>query len=581
MKNFFKAYLASLLAGLTFVFLMFLLLLLVPKEEKIMVRDNSILKLELSSLITERAVEDPFSEIFGVDEAKIGLDVLLEALSAAKDDDKIQGVYIEFGGLSAGTSTLKELRDALIDFKSSGKFIWTYADIYSQADYYVASAADSVFFNPSGYFDWHGLASSQPYLADMFEKIGVEPVVIRGRNNKFKSAVEPFLLTEMSEENRVQLSMILNDLWTELKTAVASSRGLSVDSIQSYADGMKAFSPKSALKLGLVDKLVYRADLEARLKEMTEARSEKTIPMMSPGKYVQTLKNKNSKNEIAIIYAEGDIVIGEGESTNIGPERFVEAIRKATEDDDIKAIVLRVNSPGGSALGSDIIYNELLKAKAKKPLVVSMGDLAASGGYFISAPADTIVAQPTTITGSIGVFMLYFTAKELMEEKVGIHFSTVKTAEMADVLSPIRSLSEAEHNVFQQSVDETYGEFIARVKRGRSLDSLYIDSIGQGRIWSGKEAKTLGLVDELGGISTAIKIAAAMAGIEEYSIKAYPKQKNTFEQLMESFGQGQAKLKEQALREELGQYYEPYMKLQNVLKQEGMIMRMPVDITIK
>ena len=580
MKIFFKAYLASLLAGLTFVFLMFLLLLLVPKEEKISVRDKSILKLDLNGPISERSIDDPFASLFGEDKVT-GLDQLLAALQNAKTDDKIQGVYIEFGGMSAGISTLKELRDALIDFQTSGKFVWSYADMYAQADYYLASVSDSIFFNPSGYFDWHGLSTSQPYMAEMFDKIGVEPVVVRGSNNKFKSAVEPFLLTEMSPENREQLTLLLGDIWSELKSSVAKSRNLPVDSIQSYADGMKAFSPKRALALGMVDKLSFRSDIELRLKEITEARSEKTIPMIGVGRYVQTIKKKDSKNEIAVIYAEGDIVIGEGESSNIGPERFVEAIRKAADDEDIKAIVLRVNSPGGSALGSDIIHNELLKAKAKKPLVVSMGDLAASGGYFISAPADTIVAQPTTITGSIGVFMLYFTAKELMEEKAGIHFSVVKTAEMADVLSLTRGLSEAEYRVFQQSVDETYGEFISRVKNGRGLDSLYIDSIGQGRVWTGIQAKRLGLVDELGGLQKAIEIAAGMAGIEDYSLKAYPRQKDTFEQIMESLGQSQAKMKDQALREELGEYYEAYMKVQQMLKQEGMQMRMPVDIIIK
>jgi protease-4 len=580
MKIFFKAYLASLLAGLTFVFLMFLLLLLVPKEEKISVRDKSILKLELNGPITERAIDDPFASLFG-EASPTGLDQLLVALNYAKTDDQIQGVYLEFGGMSAGISTLKELRDALIDFQTSGKFVWSYADFYAQADYYLASVSDSIFFNPSGYFDWHGLAASQPYMAEMFDKIGVEPVVVRGSNNKFKSAVEPFLLTEMSPENREQLTLLLGDLWLEMKTAVAQSRDLPIDSVQAYADGMKAFSPKKALALGLVDKLSFRADLELRIKEITEARSEKTIPMISASRYVQTIKENDSKNEIAVIYADGDIVIGEGESDNIGPERFVEAIRKAADDDDIKAIVLRVNSPGGSALGSDIIHNELLKAKAKKPLVVSMGDLAASGGYFISAPADTIVAQPTTITGSIGVFMLYFTAKELLEDKAGIHFSVVKTAEMADVLSPTRGLTDAEFRVFQQSVDETYGEFIMRVKNGRGLDSLFIDSIGQGRVWTGVQAKRLGLVDELGGLQKAIEIAAKMAGIEEYSLKAYPRQKDTFEQIMESFGQGQARMKEQALRDELGEYYEAYMKVQAILKQEGMLMRMPVDITIK
>ena len=580
MKVFFKAYLASLLAGLTFIFFLFLLLLLMPKEEKIMVRDNSILRLSLNGPVQERAIEDPLAA-FSMEETPIGLDDILKSLNAAKNDDKIKGVYLEFGTMTAGISTLREIRNSILDFKTSGKFVWSYADIYSQADYYVASVADSVFLNPSGYFDWHGMSISQPYLKKMFEKIGVEPVVVRGSNNKFKSAVEPFLLSEMSEENREQLSTILTDLWGEMKTEVAASRNMTADSIQAIADGMKAFTPKKALTYGMVDALTYRTSIENRFKEITEARSESSIPMISYDRYVKSLKADRNKNEIAVIYAQGDIVMGEGDTDNIGPEKYAEAIRKATDDDDVKAIVLRVNSPGGSALGSDIIHNELLRAREKKPVIVSMGDLAASGGYFISAPADTIVAQPTTITGSIGVFMLYFTAKELLEEKVGIEFSTVKTAEMADVLSPVRGLTEAEYKLFQESVDETYGEFIHRVKNGRGLDSLFIDSIGQGRVWSGVRAKQLGLVDELGGIQLAIDIAARKAGLEDYSLKAMPKQKNSLDQLLESLGQTGAKAKENALREELGAYYDTYAKLQSILKQEGMLMRMPVDIVIQ
>jgi protease-4 len=580
MKVFFKAYLGSLLAGFTFVFLFFLVLLLVPKEEKITVRENSILKLELSGLIQERAIEDPFASLGMGGQEAMGLDDLLRALKSAKEDDKIKGVFMEFGGVAAGTATLKELRNALLDFKSSGKFIWSYSDMYGQSDYYLASVSDSIYFNPSGYFDWHGLSISQPYLKDMFEKIGVDPVVVRGSNNKFKSAVEPFLLNEMSAENNEQLSTLLGDVWGEIKGEVAMSRNMTADSLQSIADGFKAFTPKNALAYGMVDELTYRSAVYARLKELTEARSQKTIPMISPSRYVQAMKKKkDGKDAIAVIYAQGDIVIGEGEEGNIGPEKYAKAIRKAADDEDIKAIVLRVNSPGGSALGSDIIHNELLRAKSKKPLIVSMGDLAASGGYFISAPADTIVAQPTTITGSIGVFMLYFTAKELLEEKAGIHFSTVKTAEMADVMSPNRGLTDAEYKVFQESVDETYGEFIKRVMNGRGLDSLFIDSIGQGRVWTGMRAKELGLVDELGGLQMAIDIAAEKAGLEDYALKAMPKQKNTIEQLMEELGA--SNMKQRALKEELGDYYDTYVKLQKLLRQEGMLMRMPVDIEIK
>jgi len=344
---------------------------------------------------------------------------------------------------------------------------------------------------------------------------------------------------------------------------------------------MKAFIPKNALALGMVDQLIYKSSLNEKFKKITEARSENNIPIISHSRYAKSLSAERKKDEIAIVYAQGDIVTGEGDESSIGPERFAEAIRKAANDDDIKAIVLRVNSPGGSALGSDIIHNELQRARNKKPVIVSMGDYAASGGYFISAPADSIVAHPTTITGSIGVFMLYFTAQELLEDKIGIQFSTVKTADMADVLSANRGLTPEEYKLFQTSVDQTYGDFIQRVKNGRGLDSLYIDSIGQGRVWSGLRAKQLGLVDALGGLQLALDIAEKKAGIDGYSIKAFPKQKNKLEQLLESFGEVDAALSDKLLKERLGTYYETYMNIQHVMKQEGMMMRMPVDIIIQ
>lgn len=582
MKIFLKAYLASLLAGVTFFFMLFLLLLLVPKEEKIAVRKDSILHLSLDRAIIERDANSPFGGINWMtfqDESPIGLNTLVKAIKNAKTDDKIQGIFIDFGALTAGTSTLKELRNTLIDFKESGKFVWSYADVYAQSHYYLASASDSVFFNPSGYFDWHGLASTQPYLKDMFDKIGVKPVVVRGSNNRFKSAVEPFLGTEMSDENREQITALLGDVWAEIKADVAKSRNLSTDNLQMIADSMMAFQPKAALKLGLVDALIFRSDLYEKMRVKTSATTLKTMPLITASRYVQSISDKDESDKIAVIYAEGDIGMGEGGNGEIGPETVVNAIRKATEDEDIKAIVLRVNSPGGSALGSDIIHNELLKAKAKKPLVISMGDLAASGGYFISAPGDAIVAQPTTITGSIGVFMLYFTAENLLEDKLGLHFHTVKTAAMADLGVPNRDLTDAEYRLFQRSVDQTYGDFISRVTAGRGLDSLFVDSIGQGRVWTGVRAQKLGLVDELGGLDRALEIAAEKAKIKTYSITELPVQEDPIMKLLNSFS-GQ-EVKNQVLQQEMGPFYESYKNVQLLIKNQGMQARMPYNINFK
>jgi len=582
MKIFLKAYLASILAGFTFVFLLFLTLLLIPKDEKIAVRKNSVLHLSLDKAIVERASDDPFGNFNPLtfqSEQPIGLNSLVKAIKNAKDDEKIQGIFLDINGMSAGLSTLKELRETIEDFKESGKFVWAYADFLMQGEYYLASVADSIFFNPSGFFDWHGLASSQPYLKDMFERIGVKPVVVRGSNNRFKSAVEPFLENEMSDANREQLQAILDDLWSEMKNVTATSRGLSPDKMQEIADSMLAIIPTNALKLGLVDELLFRSDMYDKLQAKTEAKTLRTIPLITAGRYNRSIKDSKEKDRIAIIYADGEIGMGESSSGTIGPETIVKAIQKAAEDDDVKAIVLRVNSPGGSALGSDIMHRELLKAKAKKPLIISMGDLAASGGYFIAAPGDAVVAQPTTITGSIGVFMLLFTAEELLEQKIGMHFNVVKTGEMADWSNLNRDLTENEYRVFQTFVDDTYGQFISRVKEGRGLDSLYIDSIGQGRVWSGVRAKQLGLVDELGGLDVALAIAAEKAGIEKYSIMELPRQQNPFEQFMKSFGGEE--VKNRILKEELGVYYDSYIQASKLMKNQGMLARMPVDINIR
>ncbi len=582
MKIFFKAYLASLLAGITFFVLLLLSLLFLPKEEKIAVRKNSILHIQLDNAIVEQASDDPFENFNFVNfnqESAIGLNNIRLALHEAKDDENIKGVFLEFGFMSAGPSTLKEVRDAILDFKTSGKFVYSYAEIYTQGSYYVASASDSVFFNPSGYMEWGGLSSTQPFMKDMFAKIGVQPVIVRGSNNRFKSAVEPFIENEMSPANREQMEALLGDLWRVMKAEVAASRNMTPDRVQAIADGMLGFNPKGAMATGLVDKLVFRTELDQKFMQITGAKSLLTIPTISLNRYANSISTKDNKDRIAVIYAQGDIVMGEGDPSNIGPDVFVEAIQKAVADDDVKAIVLRVNSPGGSALSSDIIHNELVKAQLKKPLIVSMGDYAASGGYFISCPADTIVAQPNTITGSIGVFMMFFTAQELLEQKMGVHFNTVKTGAMADLGNPSRSLTEQEYAVLQKGVDETYGQFIMRVTKGRGLDSLFVDSIGQGRVWSGTRAKELGLVDEIGGLDLAIEIAAKMAGITEYGLYELPKRESSLERMLKSFGQEQ--IKENFLREEMGPYYDTYIMIKKVRNQQGMMARMPVDIIIK
>ncbi len=582
MKIFFKAYLASLLAGITFVFLLFLSIFLMPKEEKITVRKNSVLHIKLNKAITERSVDDPFENFDFVNyqsTASIGLNDLKAALRNAKSDDNIKGVFLEFGLFGGGLSTLKEFRDAILDFKESGKFVWSYADIFTQGGYYLASASDSVFINPSGFLEWNGWSSSRPYLKGLFDKIGIEPVVVRGSNNKFKSAVEPYLGKEMSEANKLQMETLLGDMWGVMLSEVSASRNMTTDSLQSITDGMKSFIPKKSLALGMVDGLLFKSDIDEKLKEITEAKSVARTPKISLKRYVKNLGNQSKEKNIAIIYAQGEIVMGDGGTADIGPTAYVKAIQKAAADDDVKAIVLRVNSPGGSALTSDIIHHELVKAQAKKPLVVSMGDYAASGGYFISAPANKIVAQPTTVTGSIGVFMMTFTAKDLLENKADVHYHTVKTGQMADLGNPARDMTEEEYKVLQNGVDETYGAFIQKVKNGRGLDSLFVDSIGQGRVWSGTRALEIGLVDEIGGLDRAVELAAELADLKDYGIVELPKQVSQLEQILKSFDD--TSMKEKMLKEELGELYDTYFLMQKMRKQKGMMARMPYDIIIE
>lgn len=551
-------------------------------EPEIKIEKNSVLHLTLSGQINERSFDNPLSSFDFVSmssESSMGLNDLVAALKHAKTDENIDGIYLDFGWYSGGFSTLKRLRDALIDFKESGKFIYCYQEVYSQRDYFLASTADSIFLNPTGGMEWRGIGTQVIYYTKALKQFGVEPQIIRGSNNKFKSAVEPYLTEQMSDANRLQLSTLLNDVWNFTTQAVGESRGISSQDLKDYANQAPMQTAKEALSKKLIDVVGYEDEFLAAYKARTHTEEDDDVKEVSLSKYLKTLpSNGTAKDKIAVIYAEGQIIDGHADDLQVDSDRFVKAIRKARTNDKIKAVVLRVNSPGGSALASDIIWRELTLLKKEKPLIVSMGDLAASGGYYISAPGDTVLAEPTTITGSIGVFGMFFTAGELLENKLGLVFEDVKTSKFADMPAMNRPLNEDEKNFYQKNVDRTYGKFLSRVVNGRGLDSLYVDSIGQGRVWTGSRAVELGLVDALGNLDDALSIAADKAGVEEYRLVEYPEFEDPIKKIIQELTGSQ--VKNELRGTPLEKSYDIYQKSKDMVKNQGVLMRMEYEIEL-
>jgi len=565
MKTFLKMFFASLIAGFTFIFLLFFFvgILSFLGEDKPTIKDKSILTINFNAKVVDRYMDDPFGSFDFVTQQKtemIGMNQIKEALQRAKDDEKIKAVYFDFSGIQAGPATLKELRLILEDFRDNSSIpIYSYAEVFTQKTLYLASVSDSIFLLPSGFVELSGFSANVAFYKTVLNKMGIKPEIIRGSNNKFKSAIEPFIADEMSAANREQLETLFGDLWSDFKSAIAKNRGLTPDGIQAMTDTFAAQLPALALENNLVDALWYEDEVMDFLVKKSGVKNAKKLNFVSHSTYLSATKKEvnRAKKKIAVIYAIGEINSGSGDEQSIGSVSTAKALHKARLDTNVKAIVFRVNSPGGSAMASDVIWREAVLAQKAKPLVVSMGDYAASGGYYISAPADTIVTQSNTITGSIGIFMTFFTAEELLENKIGIHYDVVKTSEFADILSLNRSLNDAEKMKLQYLVDQGYGQFLGLVAEGRNLDSAYVDSIGQGRVWSGKRAIELGLADVEGGLDDAIEIAAGMAKLENYKILELPRMQTKLEKILEEFNM--SSVKEELLEEELGEFY-PYLK---------------------
>jgi protease-4 len=499
------------------------------KETK--VKANSILKITLSKPIVERASNNPFENLSITNmnpETEMAFKTILDNIEKAKTDSRIKGIYLNVSFVNAGLSQTEEIRNKLLDFKKSGKFIISYAEYYSQSGYYLSSVADEIFLNPEGIFELKGLSAQIIFFKGLLEKLDIEAQVIR--HGKFKSAIEPFILDKMSKENREQISLLLTTISDNILDSIASQRGLTLSRVEELADNLELNTAANCLENNFVDALIYQDELENKLK--SKLGEEAKLQLISLSKYNNAKVEKQgkiSRDKIAIIYATGEINSGKGDLKSVGSETTAKAIKEAREDEKVKAIVLRVNSPGGSALASDVIWRETTLAKAEKPLVISMGDLAASGGYYIACAADTIVANPTTITGSIGVFGLIPNLRHFYKNKLGITIDTVNTSKHADFGGMHRRLTSFERAKIQDHVEDIYATFISHVAEGRNMSTAAVDDIGQGRVWTGYDAKRLGLVDVLGGLETAIDIAADLAELSDYRLVSLPKKENPLE----------------------------------------------------
>ncbi len=590
MKDFFKTTFACMLgmviAGLIIPIVGILIIVGIAASSSADsdIEKNSVLFLDLNGIIEERAEENPFASMLNDKLKTYGLDDIIAAIKEAKRDNNIEGIYLQAGAVEgASGASLEEIRGELASFKESGKFIVAYGDQYSQELYYLATIADKLILNPQGSIGWHGLASTPVFYKDLLEKIGIEMQVFKV--GTYKSAVEPFIATEMSDANREQFTELLDSTWDELLTAVSASRGVSKEKLNSYADRFMDFCPaEEYVACGMTDTLLYKDGVQAYLKSLTGIDGDDDLNLVTMETMKERLKlNKivedaADKSKVAVFYAFGEID-GSASSLDegINSQKVIKELRELREDDDVKAVVLRVNSPGGSAYGSEQIWREVTLLKAAKPVVVSMGDYAASGGYYISCAADCIVASPITLTGSIGIFGVIPSAEKLLKEKVGLGFDVVKTNPMADFGTMSRTFTPQEKAVLQNYVNNGYELFLKRCADGRGVAVEDIAKIAEGRVWTGSKAKEIALVDELGDLDTAIGIAAQKAGLADYSVKAYPQEKPFVEKLLDT---NKEDYMETMARETFGGYYNSVKFIRNIGNCDRIQARLPFELNI-
>ena len=533
---FLRNLLATLVGLFIFSFLGFLIFLgiatVASSGEIPKVNDNSVLYLNLNGVIVEKAIDDPFQEIFQNGPGPMSLVDILAAIDAAKEDERIKGVYIESGFMAAGQSSMKEIRDALIDFKSSGKFIYAYGEYISEGNYYLLSIADEIYLHPEGSLEFNGMSAHVTFFKGLFDKLEIEPEIFRV--GEYKSFVEPFIRKDLSKENEEQLSGMINSIYGTYLKGVSDARDIPVEVLKKTSDQMLVRFPENGVEFGLVTKVAYEDEIKGKMKEQLGLEEDGKIKFISVTNYSKAIKEERmdySGNKIAVIIANGEIIMGR-DNEAVGGEQFADEIRKARESKSIKAIVLRVNSPGGSLTASDMIWREIQLTKGVKPIVASMSNVAASGGYYISSMCDTIVAQPNTITGSIGIFGMLFNFGDFLENKLGITNDQVNTGEFSDIFTVTRSLTPSERAIIQSQVEKGYETFLLKVSEGRNMTIEDVEKVAGGRVWTGEQALSHGLIDVIGSFDDAIQIAADKAGVkDDYRLSYYPRQKPFIEEL--------------------------------------------------
>ncbi|MDD2199131.1 MAG: signal peptide peptidase SppA [Bacteroidales bacterium] len=592
MKNFWKYFFASLLGSFLSLLLIFLvvfgvfsMMLSTFSKPEATVPENAVLSINLNQAVPDKTPDNPFEDFDFVNfesNKALGLNDILKTLTKAKDDENIKGIFLDLDYVQAGMATVEEIRNKLVEFKESGKFIICYASVYTQKSYYLASVADKIYLNPVGSMDWKGMYSQVMFFKGALDKLEIEAQIFR--HGKFKSAIEPFITDKMSEANKEQTLVYTQSLWNRILSGVSDSRGISVDLLNQYADSLAIRKADDALRLGFVDALKYRDEVLDELRAEAENDDDKDDFdfIVKIDKYFKVpiekeKKKKLPKDRIAVIFAEGNIVDGKGGTGKIGGDAMSYEIRKARLDEDVKAIVLRVNSPGGSGLASEIIWRELEEAGKTKPIVVSMGNLAASGGYYISCNSDYIFAQPNTLTGSIGVFGMIPNMQGFLNNKLRITTDGVGTNANSSMGDISRPFNEFEKQNIQFMIEDFYDTFIGRVADGRKMTKEDVDEIGQGRVWSGENALGIGLVDEIGGLDDAVKKAVELAGCDDYRIKELPEAKDFFEMMSEDM---MMSLKTYFVNKALGTEYIYYETIENVKTMSGVQARLPYEIEV-
>ncbi len=586
MKQFFKFMFASMLGFfLTFIIIFFIMVGMIAsiasfsRKDVVEVEKQSVLHLSLDKEIVDRGGRSPFEsfDFFSFSPSSaIGLNDIINNLKKAKKDDKIEGIFLDLSLLSAGWSTIHEIRQAIEDFKESGKFVVAYGESFTQNAYYLATTADEIYLHPEGVVDFRGINAEMFFLKNMLDRLGIDPQIIR--HGEFKSAGEMFNQERMSPENREQMTSYINSIWNNVMADIAKSRGLSVNHLNQVANELLTRNSELAMEWDMIDGIMHRDQILDEIRTRIGIEPEDDINFISLARYdraprPKAMERPRTRDKIAVVYGMGNILPGSGSETTIGSDRIAGAIREARKDTTVKAIVFRINSPGGSALASDVILREVKLAAQEKPVIASMGDVAASGGYYIACKADLIVANPNTITGSIGVFGMIPNMQGFFNEKLGITFDNVKTNDFSDLASVSRPLTRAEREIIKEGIERVYETFISHVAEGREMTTSTVDELGRGRVWSGSEARQNGLIDEFGGLNYAIEKAAEMAELENYRLVEYPKRREFLAMLMEDFGG----IRENRLKNKLGSAYHLYKQVDQVNEMTGILMRMPYD----